>query len=232
MKQEQTTLHHGLQAMKKQFKEIDGLFSEMKMLWELNRPEYANEISLQLAARSERLAVLMRSIPRFTGVPNADRLVEEAILEAIPIQMGFTAENWFCLRIPLLIPYKERSSTEYIRGYLYPAMERFFKGTERIRYDRCVLVFRHVYDRTRPERQKRNHDSVELNMVVDTIALYLLYDDSPKRCCHHYTSAAGTEERTEVYVVPFENFPDWLRTEPFIPDEGVTLYDRRQSATG
>ena len=50
-------------------------------------------------------------------------------------------------------------------------------------------------------------------------------DDAPPCCDHFYCSAASTQERTEVYVVPARDFPQWLVLEPLIPDEGVMLHE-------
>ena len=36
----------------------------------------------------------------------ADKRMEEAV----PIEIGFTEEGWFCLRMPILLPRKEKSS--------------------------------------------------------------------------------------------------------------------------
>ena len=82
-----------------------------------------------------------------------------------------------------------------------------------VRYRDSVLIYRHVYSRDRPERQKRDHDNIEVNMVTDIITLYLLPDDAPRRCAHYYCSAAGAEDQTEVYVIPTSRFPTWLAAE-------------------
>ena len=87
------------------------------------------------------------------------------------------------------------------------------------------MIFRHVYEKGRPERRYRDHDNIEINMVSDTVAMYVLADDAPPCCDHFYCSAASTQERTEVYVVPARDFLQWLVLEPLIPDEGVTLHE-------
>jgi hypothetical protein len=115
--------------------------------------------------------------------------------------------------MPILLPRKEKSSRSYLRGLLYPALEKFSHGKEKIRYRNCVLIFRHVYDRNRPEREYRDHDNIELNTVVDAIAMFFLVDDTPLECRHYYCSAAGDEERTEVYIVPRADFESWLAME-------------------
>ena len=79
-------------------------------------------------------------------------------------------------------------------------MQKFFDGKPPVRFTDCVMVFRHVYDQTHPERAMRDHDNIEVNMVSDIVALYVLPDDSPRVCTHYYCSAAGPEERTEIYI--------------------------------
>ena len=127
--------------------------------------------------------------------------------------MWFTEEGWFFLRMPILLPRKEKSSRSYLRGFLYPALERFTYEKPKIRYRNCVLIFRHVYDRNRPEREYRDHDNIEMNTVVDAIAMFFLVDDTPLECRHYYCSAAGDEEWTEVYIVPRADFESWLAIE-------------------
>lgn len=92
-----------------------------------------------------------------------------------------------------------------------------------------MLIYRHVYSRDRPERQRRDHDNIEVNMVSDTVALYVLPDDGPEICCHYYCSAAAQTERTEVYVVPQTEFPYWFESEKKMPEEGVKLYETKLS---
>ena len=169
--------------------------------------------SVTAARISESVALKTRALPAYTGHPQADAMVQKVIVEAVPVEMGFTKEGWFSLQMPILLPRKEMSSRSYLRGILYPALEKFSHGKEKIRYRNCVLIFRHVYDRNRPEREYRDHDNIELNTVVDAIAMFFLVDDPPFECRHYYCSAAGENERTEVYIVPREDFESWLAME-------------------
>ena len=189
--------------------------------------ESAYAAAFEAADQSERLTNLTRVLPAYTGHPRARGMMEDAILKAFPVEIGFTAEGWFCLRLPALMPKKNKGSPEYIAGPLYAAMARFWHGKPPVRYPCNVTVFRHVYDRGRPERQYRDHDNIELNRVLDVVALYVMADDSPMRCRHYYCSAPGDGDRTEVYVIPREDFFRWLLLEYCIPDEGVKLYEYR-----
>lgn len=188
----------------------------------------AYEMALENERDTEKLALLYRQIPIHTGRPSAIRDMEEIIHEEVPVEMGFTPEGWFVLRIPRLLPRKERGkgSFEYIRGFLYPAMHRFFQDTSPVQYDDCVIIYRHIYDPDTPERQYRDHDNIEINFVTDTVALFVMKDDAPLCCQHHYCSAAGTRERTEVYVVPETDFVYWYEASKDFPDEGVKLQNR------
>lgn len=108
---------------------------------------------------------------------------------------------------------------------LYPAMKNFWNGKQPIRYTDNVIVFRHVYAAERPERLYRDHDNIEVNKVVDIVALYVMNDDSPMRCRHYYCSASGSTDRTEVYVIPQREFGSFLGHEDTIPKKGVMLYE-------
>ena len=180
---------------------------------EEKRLEAALEKSVTAARIAESIALKTRALPVHTGHPQADEMIREVLTGTVPVEMGFTEEGWFCLRMPILLPRKEKSSRSYLRGFLYPALERFAYGKPRIRYRNCVLIFRHVYDRNRPEREYRDHDNIELNTVVDAIAMFFLVDDTPLECCHYYCSTAGDDERTEVYIVPRADFEGWLAME-------------------
>ena len=200
--------------------------AEAKWFYDAGNMNEAYERALKLEETSEKTVLLTRALPVYTGNPSAMQEVERTIALNIPVDIGFTVENWFSIRFPLLLPKKPAGSADYIRSILYPAMQCFFQHKEPVRYDDCVLIFRHVYDRNKPEREKRDHDNIEVNMVSDIVALYTMPDDNPQVCSHFYCSASGMQERTEVYVVPKNDFPTWLVMERIMPDEGVKLYEK------
>lgn len=208
-------------------KKMDEQATETRWLYEQGERSTAFESAMTLEKMSEQTVLLTRVLPVYSGLPFASSAVAEMVSLCIPVKIGYTAENWFCVRIPALLPKKGSGSAEYIRSFLYPAMREFFMNQTPVRYNNCVLIYRHVYDAARPERQRRDHDNIEINMVSDIVAMYVMPDDGPSICSHYYCSAAGTEDRTEVYVVPRESFPIWLVTEKAMPSEGVKLYAER-----
>jgi len=169
---------------------------------------YAN--ALFFADAAEKLTLIARQLPAYTGNPQAQKMCNQVIVDNVPVNIGFTAEGWFGVVIPTLLPKKQRGSVDYIRDYLYLAMGEFFRGKQPVRYTDCVIIFRHIYQRDRPERRYRDHDNIEVNAVTDIIALYVLFDDSPLHCSHYYCSASGEENRTEILVVPQRKFGSWI----------------------
>ena len=205
----QIQLDRAIKEAEKLLKQLNAVKSD----YAEKRIEDAMEKSVSAARIAESVTLKTRALPAHTGHPQADAMVQKAIDEAVPVEMGFTEKGWFSLRMPILLPRKEKSSRSYLRGFLYPALEKFSHGKEKIRYRNCVLIFRHVYDRNRPEREYRDHDNIELNTVVDAIAMFFLVDDTPQECRHYYCSAAGENEMTEVYIVPRADFESWLGLE-------------------
>lgn len=223
--------HHALDCVERRLKEMLKEIERARLLEQINSWELRQSCLLRLEDKSERLTLLTRALPCYTGSRTAADDVEAIVRDVVPVEMGFTEEGWFCLRIPMLLPRKEHGSVNYIRGFLYPAMSEFFSKKPLVRYPKCVIIYRHVYGRDRPERQYRDHDNIEISFVTDSVALYTMPDDNPLVCRHYYCSAAGDPERTEVYVVPQEDFIRWQLQEPSIPDDGVFLLENRPDPT-
>lgn len=207
-----------IQLMSEQAKSV-------RFLYNSGLIDEAYEKAMQLEESSEKLVLLTRALPAYTGKPQASMEISNVIRSCVHVEIGFTSEGWFSVRIPTLLPKKSTGSADYVRSFLYPAMNDFFKTAPPVRYTDCDLIYRHVYDEARNERQRRDHDNIEINMVSDIIALYVMPDDGPSICSHYYCSTKGKDERTEIYVVPKKDFSVWLALEKTMPDLGVKLYE-------
>lgn len=58
------------------------------------------------SAEVEKLALLARVLPAYTGHPKAAELTEQMLLDTVPIEMGYAKRGWFLLKIPALLPKK------------------------------------------------------------------------------------------------------------------------------
>lgn len=194
----------------KEFKKTQESLESMKQKMNNSDINGAYLDALNFADAAEKLTLTARQLPAYTGNPQALKKSEQIITDNVPVQMGFTPEGWFCVVIPALLPKKVKGSADYIRDIMYLSMGKFFRGKKPVRYTDCVMIFRHIYHRDRPERQYRDHDNIEVNMAADIVALYVLFDDSPLKCSHYYCSAPGNENRTEIFVVPQSEFGAWI----------------------
>ena len=183
--------------------------------------------AMKVARAAEMLALRARYLPTVSGIPGTYRIVEEMLAEVFPAEIGFTEERWFSIRIPMLLPKKEKAKREYLNGLIYPVLHKYFVSDNFLvpRFGACVIIYRHVYSYDRPARMYRDHDNIEVNQITDALAMYVMRDDGPTLCSHYHCMARAPENRTEVYVIPKEDFVKWLSMEPEFPEEGVKLFD-------
>lgn len=183
---------------------------ETRVVYDTGNLSAAYEAALRLEEQAEKTLLLIRALPAYTGNPRALQDVETVISATVETQIRFTPQGWFYVKIPALLPKKGSGSADYIRSSLFPAMRDFFMGRDPVRYDDCIVIFRHIYARDRPDRRKRDHDNIEVNMATDVVAMYVLPDDNPDVCSLYQTSVMGEDNATEIYVVPRKDFPAWL----------------------
>jgi len=168
--------------------------------------EFAYAYSLRIHEEAERITLLARDMPCYLGIRDAEERVRNEMDKIVPIEIGYTEEGWFSIRMFSLLPRKEHGNVNYIRQCLYYEMNKFFKDKIYKFQKDCVLIYRHVYHYGFPERHMRDHDNIEIIMVTDILATYVLRDDGPSVCRHYYCSAKGSENRCEVYIVPQTDF--------------------------
>ena len=211
---------------KKEFTKAKRTLGQFYRVWnklenciEYNDENGAYDCSLETERIAERLIFQLRNLATYSGDKEACEAVVKNIQETALVEVGYTKEGWFRLSIPALLPRKEKDNPEYVRSLIYPAMSDFFTGKQVEKFKDCTLVYLHTYDVNRPKREWRDHDNVEVNAVTDIVALFVMLDDSPHICEHYYASKSGTENRTEVFVLPKRDL------EKFRTQKG--LYDSR-----
>lgn len=183
--------------------------------------------AMKTASEAEKLAVVARQLPYTSGNVKASRAADMMLADVVGAEIGYTSEQWFSIRLPMLLPKKEKATREYMNGLIYPILQNYF-GCGKFRspkFDKCVIIYRHVYAYDRPERLYRDHDNIEVNQITDALAMYVMRDDGPTLCSHYHCMARAPENRTEVYVIPQKDFVKWLSMEPEFPEEGVKLFN-------
>lgn len=224
MSTQKSRFEAGVHRVNRHLKKVNSAVTAMLYFARMHKDLEAYDDTMKAEQAAEKLVNELRKLVKVSGRPSAVMDVETIMEEEIPVEMGYTEEGWFHLRFPRMLPKKEGGSAEYVRGFLYPAVNRYFRNAEYSRrFSDCVVIFRHVYDENCPENQARDHDNIELNMVIDTIAIYVMEDDTPFKCRHYYYSVAGPYDHTEVYVVPLSDWKLWVDREDSIPGEGMRI---------
>ena len=182
-------------------------------------PALANDAAWLLERRAEKLTLLARSLPVWTFDSDRGHSAQPPDGVLFPVQVRQTAEGWFHLTLPALLPKKNSGRGDLVYAGVAAAMRKWCSGRKPLRFTDCVLVFRHVYDRMRPMRRMRDHDNIECKSVTDVLVLYAMPDDGPAVCSRYECSVAGDADRTDVYLVPRAAFPAWLEQEKALSKE-------------
>ena len=112
-----------------------------------------------------------------------------------------------------LLPKKNGGNAIYVRASITLSLSEFFKNNKKVMItEPSTLVVKHNYDKTRPEKEYRDHDNIELNVIIDALAMNLLPDDSPLTLRHYYFSKPTDEDSTEIFLIPNKNFIDFLES--------------------
>ena len=161
---------------------------------------------LEIIACTERIAALARELPVSMGIQNAKEEVNEVVGRELKIIVEQTREGWLKVKLPFILPKKEKGSTAYLRDVLYCALQDYFSDREPVKFDHSVIVVKHVYGKERKDRMRCDHDNFEINFITDAIALFALPDDSPEHCKMFCYSARGEKEHSCIYLVPEKDF--------------------------
>lgn len=160
----------------------------------------------------ERSWGILKGLILESGRPNATVALDKVICNAAPVDISFTEEGWFRMKMSSLPAKEMATNANYIRDVLYAQLGAYFRKEGcRKRFHNCVIIFNHIYRYDVPEKQYRDHDNIERNMVVDAVALFVMEDDGARRCQHYYYSSSGDDNATEVFVVPEDQFIEFLR---------------------
>lgn len=91
------------------FKKMQGQSRMTRQLYEAGNIAQAYEMAMKLEETSERMVLLTRVLPASTGAPHAAMDTANLMALCIPVEIGFTVEGWFGLRIPALLPKRTRA---------------------------------------------------------------------------------------------------------------------------
>lgn len=215
-------------VLEREIRHAYGVLDDLKFIRELyrdDRQEQAYGFSLMTVKATEELALNVRHLAVSLNVPCAEKDVQRMVDQSFKVEIGFTEHEYFCVRMPLLIPGKDDYSLRYLKNNLSEVLHRFYEYRPPIESKRSIVVFRHVYDRKRSPWERVVPADAEVDCVIKLIFQYIFRDIYAVDFRHYHCCAVGEGERTEVYVVPLSAFGHWFIQEDTIPEKGWTLYD-------
>lgn len=204
------TLNLRLQRIEDELPKITNALYAMRITDTEQYPLNYEEVSTDAAVRAERMACSLRSLIYAANiVPKATLMKKTAQVHGITI----TRENGtIAITLPGLLPKKRKSvRTSFLTDPLYYALETYVAEHEVTRFSECVVCFSHVYDRELTANRVRDYDNMECKMILDTIAAFLMIDDSGLLCDTYHTTEPGSADCTIVTLMASGQFPEWLK---------------------
>lgn len=169
------------------------------------------ELSTDAALRAERIACQLRNlvyITDFTGKSTYMKLAADA--HGIHISQE---NEILSIRLPGLLPKrKARTNTAFLHEPLNYALQEYLKNHNLTLYKDCVVCFSQIYDENLSLRRIRDYDNLEFKQILDTIATYVLLDDTGLFCDSYHTTELGECDHTIVYIMERSAFPEWVKS--------------------
>ena len=114
--------------------------------------------------------------------------------------------------MPGLLPKRKlRTNTAFLHEPLNLALQTYVTEHSIPLYKRCVVCFSQIYDQSLSLQRIRDYDNLEFKQILDTIASYVLVDDTGLFCDSYHTTELGNYDHTVIFVMEPEIFPGWLK---------------------
>lgn len=168
------------------------------------------ELSLDAARRAERIACSLRNL-----IYAADLVPRPVLMEAAAQAHGISIRHTQgCVEVTLpgLMPKRNRRiNTTFLTDPLYACLESYTREHSLPHFAQCVVCFSHVFDRSLPARRVQDYDNLECKQLLDTVAAFLMTDDSGLLCDAYHTTEFGERDCTILAVMEKSRFPGWLK---------------------
>lgn len=172
-------------------------------------PDNFLEFSMETAVRAEKLACKLRHLIGAYGSVKP-QMIMERITEAHGIEIN-DENGVISIRIPRLLPkWKKNRSGEFVNQPLYCIMERYCKEHTVTKFSECAVCFVHIYDRALSLERIRDYDNLEMKHILDTVATFLMADDTGMLCDAYHTTEYGDADCTCIYIMPQDRLPDFI----------------------
>ncbi len=172
-------------------------------------PNNFQELSLEAAARAEKIACGLRHLVGSYGtIPAEQILANAAEIQGIEVS---EEEGMVRVVIPRLLPkWKHPRNGQFLTMPLYIELERYSREHPLPRFTECAVCFVHVYDEALSLGRVRDYDNLEIKHILDMVASFLMADDSGCLCDMYHTTTYGERDSTLLYIMPQDYLPGFI----------------------
>lgn len=138
----------------------------IRQLYREDRQEQAYGFSLGTVKVAENLTLNVRHLAVSLNAPCAEKDVPRMVDQTYKVEIGFTEHEYFCVRMPLLIPGKDDYSLRYLKNNLSAMLLRFYEHRPRLQSKHSIVVFRHLVMAVKfflPTKKKEENQSAADN---------------------------------------------------------------------
>ena len=172
-------------------------------------PENYEVISTEAALRAERIACMLRNLLfASTGIPKREYYLKASEEHGIEINYE---DGILEVTLPRLLPKKKtRQSVLFLTEPLHAALEQYTEEHPAPRFRECVICISHVYGHDLPDWCIRDYDNIQQKQILDTVALYVMADDSGLLCDAYNTTERGEKDCIRIYIMEKGRFGKWI----------------------
>ena len=201
-----------LACIEQELPKLANTLNAMKITDTVSYGKIYEELSMDAAQRAEKITCSLRSLIFAANlVPKPMLLKKAADIQGITITQSNRIVQ---ITLPILMPKKAKySNTAYLTDPLYTAFEVYVKEHPLPHFKDCVVSFLHTYDASLSARRVRDYDNLdsqECKRILDTVACFLLTDDSGIFCDTFHRTQFGCKDATVLTVMDKDQFPKWL----------------------
>lgn len=204
------TLSSRLSRIEEEIPKLSNTISAIKITDTGTYGKNYEELSMDAAQRAERIACSLRNL-----IFAANLIPKPVLMVAVSKEHGITithSTDRVVITLPGLMPKRtKRINTTFLTDPLHASLDAYTKEHALPHFTECVVCFSHIFDRNLSARRVRDYDNLECKQLLDTVATFLMTDDSGLFCDAYHTTELGDKDCTMLTIMEKRAFPDWLK---------------------
>lgn len=201
--------------------EINGILEKLpkefnnakNALTENNYSKYA-ELFIDATLKLEKATLKARSVANLTFKQNNmpleyKRLIEKIASDAQKIDIN-VEKNITKISLPNTLPHYKNNFKSILVEPLNYKLKNYQKHIGKFpEYSKAVFVVVNVVSKNKDKKSIRDNDNYDYKQIINNLAYWLLNDDGYDYCNMFNCTKIGDKDRTEIYVVPKDEFLTW-----------------------